>query len=223
MIPGELANIAAANGLTLSTVQLSQLTSYAELLKAKNQVVNLISRKDDENILDRHILHSLTLVMPSVSGYAFPMNAKIFDIGTGGGLPGIPLKIARPDLKLTLCDSISKKVDATRDFIHQLGLVDVECIAARAEELVRNSRYHKQYDAVVSRAVAPLDDLVRWTKEMMKPGATLLSLKGGVLDEEITRTKRMKDVAQVDEQLLRLDQYDRFARDEKKLIRVLMR
>src|SRR5438046_1794399 len=107
----KMHSICAANGLALSETELSLLARYAELLHEWNAKINLISRKDEENILSRHILHSLVLRMPAICKYDFSSKFAV-DIGTGGGLPGIPLKIVTPTLDITLIDSIQKKIAA---------------------------------------------------------------------------------------------------------------
>ena len=216
----ELGSLLSKNGLDLSAQQLDGLLQYAELLKAKNQVVNLISRKDEDNILEKHILHSLTLLIPSVSNFVIPQNATVFDIGTGGGLPGIPIKIVRPDISIALVDSIGKKIVAVQEFIDALGFENTRAITDRGEVLATKAGHKKHYDVIVSRAVAPLDELVGWTKDLIKPGATLLALKGGDLSEEINRTRKIKYVKDISESLLTLSGYDEFVRDEKKVVRV---
>lgn len=218
MTIAELSLLLSKNGLELTSIQLEHLSSYASLLQAKNQVVNLISRKDEENILEKHILHSLTLLMPNVSPFIIPINATVFDIGTGGGLPGIPIKIVREDITISLVDSIGKKIAAVEEFITELGLQNARAIAHRSEVLASNDLHKHQYDVIISRAVAPLDELVSWTKDLIKPGATLLSLKGGDLSEELQRTRKMKHVKDVSETMLSLDGYDGFLRDEKKAV-----
>src|SRR5579872_506858 len=140
MIVTELGAIADANGFRLSDEQLGKLGSYSELLRARNQTLNLISRKDEENIISKHILHSLTLVFPNVRLAGFPVGANVFDLGTGGGLPGIPVKIARPDISITLCDSISKKIQAVQEIAQKLGLQEFRTAASRAEELATKER-----------------------------------------------------------------------------------
>jgi len=219
----ELWQIAKANALSISPEQLASLGQYASLLKEKNQVVNLISRKDEENILGKHFLHSLCIAMPKIAGMTLPTGAKAFDIGAGGGLPGIPLKIVRPDISIVLCDSIAKKIKAVTEFIRDLGLKGIEGVTGRAEDLARSPEHRKQYDIVVSRAVAPLDELVFWTKDLMKPRAILLALKGGDLKAEIAQTQKKSNVSEVREIVLDLVGYSDFASDEKKLVRVLMR
>lgn len=220
MIIEELAQLCRENGLELTPSQCGQLAHYGQLLKEKNQVVNLISRKDEDNILEKHILHSLTLLMPSVSNFVIPQNATVFDIGTGGGLPGIPIKIARPDITITLVDSIGKKIAAVQGFIDALGLENARAITDRSEVLATKEWHKKQYDVIVSRAVAPLDELVGWTKDLIKPSATLLALKGGDLSQELKRTRNFRHIKEISESLLTLNGYDEFVRDEKKVVRV---
>lgn len=216
----ELGSLLSKNGLDLSAQQLDGLLQYAELLKAKNQVVNLISRKDEDNILEKHILHSLTLLIPSVSNFVIPQNATVFDIGTGGGLPGIPIKIVRPDITIALVDSIGKKILAVQEFIDELGFENTRAITDRGEVLATKAGYKKHYDVIVSRAVAPLDELVGWTKDLIKPGATLLALKGGDLSQEMKRARNFRHIKDISESLLTLSGYDEFVRDEKKVVRV---
>lgn len=216
----ELAHLCRENGLELTSSQCVLLARYGQLLKEKNQVVNLISRKDEDNILEKHILHSLTLLMPGVSNFVIPQNATVFDIGTGGGLPGIPIKIVRPDIAITLVDSIRKKIAAVQEFIDALGFENAQAITDRSEVLAAKEGHKKQYDVIVSRAVAPLDELVGWTKDLIKPSATLLALKGGDLSQELKRTRNFRHIKEISESLLTLNGYDEFVRDEKKVVRV---
>lgn len=218
----ELFRIAAENGLAISDEQRAKLDRYGALLRETNSNVNLISRKDEENIVSKHILHSLTLAMPQVVGYVFPEGARVFDIGTGGGLPGIPLKIVRDDIDIVLCDSIMKKIVAVGKMIDGLGISGITTIVQRAEVLAASPAHAHTYDVIVSRAVAPLDELFKWTKDLLKRGGTLLSLKGGDLQEEIKRTRWLKPVAEVIEMPLALNGYNDFVTEEKKVVRVTL-
>jgi 16S rRNA (guanine527-N7)-methyltransferase len=219
MIFRELAELCAANQLRLSDETQMQLEAYANYLRSWNGKINLISRKDEENIVSRHILHALTLRMPQLSGYDF-ISRRVADVGTGGGLPGIPLKIVTPSLHITLIDSIQKKIAACKDIIERLGLTGISAIAGRAEELAKVLEHARAYDAIVSRAVAPLDELVNWTRGLVKPGGTLFSLKGGDLTEEIERSRRFACVREIHELPLAIVEYDDFVKEGKKLIRV---
>lgn len=219
MTIAELASICHANGLALDGTQQNLLEQFARLLAEWNAKINLISRKDEAHILDRHILHSLVLAMPTVCDYDF-RDKHVLDIGTGGGLPGIPLKIAIPTLDITLVDSTQKKIVAVNEMIAALGLTGIRAIAARVEELAKVAEHSHAYDAIVSRAVAPLEEMAKWSRGLLKPSGVLFALKGGDLSEEISRTKRMKVVASVSENPLDLQGYSDFLREEKKLVRV---
>ncbi len=216
----ELLTICGANGLFISNEEAEMLAACAEILRQWNAKINLISRKDEDHIFDSHILHSLTLRMPEVCNYDF-MNKRVADLGTGGGLPGIPLKIVTPTAEMTLIDSIQKKIAACKDMISGLGLSGIRAVCGRAEELARKKEHAHVYDAIVSRAVAPLDELASWSKGLLKQGGILLALKGGDVKEEIIRTERLKFVSSVEEKPIELNGYDGFAKDGKKLISVL--
>ena len=215
----ELSAICADNQLIVDEFAQTKLHDYSILLASWNSRINLISRKDEENIFSRHILHSLTLRMPAICNYDFSYK-RVADVGTGGGLPGIPLKIVTPSLDMTLIDSVQKKITACNDMIMSLGLGGSRAIAGRAEELARLPEQSHQYDVIISRAVASLEDLTKWTYGLLKPAGTLFSLKGGDLTEEIKRTQRLKFVSSVRETSLLLAKYDDLAKEDKKLVRV---
>lgn len=199
----EFRRIVRANGLAVTEEQFAQLERYVGLLLDWNGKINLISRRDQENVWFAHILHS-------VSPWFFVELApglRVLDLGTGGGLPGIPLAILRPDLRLTLLDSIRKKVDAVRQMASALGLANVDVVAGRAEEISREAGHRHAYDVVVARAVARLSDLTKWSRPFLKEdrglrlapsgnvqvgvertridGSCLLTLKGGDLEGEV--------------------------------------
>lgn len=174
-------------GIVLSKDQMESLQRYHDDLLYWNQRVNMISRKDVDQVWERHILHSLMILR-----YAeFPVRARVLDIGTGGGLPGIPLKIAREDIKLTMVDSIKKKVSMVRMFAEHTGLKDITVELARVEQLAENPKYSGGFDVIVSRAVAPLADLVSWSKPLLSARGQYVILKGGDLTEEIAQARHM--------------------------------
>lgn len=168
---------------TFSEIQLSRLNRYASLLAEKNKQINLISRKDVEHIFTHHILHALSICL----FLKFKKNQNILDIGSGGGLPGIPLSIIFPDSHFTLVDSMRKKALVMEEFKNELGLNNITVFHNRVENL---GIEHK-FDSVVSRAVASLGELIYWSKKLLKKDTPFESsgfifLKGGDLNDEIS-------------------------------------
>ncbi|SHM06235.1 16S rRNA (guanine(527)-N(7))-methyltransferase RsmG [Chitinophaga sp. CF418] len=162
--------------------QLEQFNALAGLYQEWNEKINVISRKDIDALYEKHVLHSL-----SIAAIAdFPAGMQILDLGTGGGFPGIPLAIFFPEVKFHLVDSIGKKIKVVQGVSEALGLKNVTSAHTRVEDIK-----DRKFDIVVSRAVAPLKDLWRWSKPVLKkapaheqqPG--LICLKGGDLTEEI--------------------------------------
>ena len=170
----EFRRIVQANGLAVTDEQFALLDRYVGLLLDWNAKINLISRRDQENVWFAHLLHS---VSPWFFVELGP-GLRILDLGTGGGLPGIPLAILRQDLRLTLLDSIRKKTDAVRQMAGVLGLANVDVVVGRAEEAGREGAHRHMYDVVVARAVARLSDLAKWSRPLLKKGD--LSLAGAV-------------------------------------------
>ena len=149
-----------------------------ELWREWNDRINVISRKDVDNIYPHHVLHSLAI------GHYHPFEAgeSVLDVGCGGGFPGIPLAMEFPETRFTLCDSIGKKVKVAQAVSDGLGLTNVTCVNARAETLPDT------YDWVVSRAVTSLDAFYPWVRGKFRKG--ILYLKGGAVMEEISQLCR---------------------------------
>lgn len=148
------------------------LRKYAALLEDWNKKINLVSRTASKGDIFLHILHSL---------YPFSLiylreGLRVLDVGSGGGLPGIPLAIFRPNLEITLTDSITKKTRALAAMVDELALTNVRVVNSRVEDLREEGR---GFDVALARAVAPLHDLVRWTKRLMHRGAFRVDRKGG--------------------------------------------
>jgi 16S rRNA (guanine527-N7)-methyltransferase len=168
-------------------VQLQQFSALDELYNDWNSKINVISRKDLDSLYEKHVLHSLTIA----AAFEFPAGSTIVDLGTGGGFPGIPLAIFFPEVKFLLIDSIGKKIKVVDAVAEGLGLKNVTTRHCRIEDVK-----DKKFDFVVSRAVAPLKDLWRWSKPLLKkpvpnsdkqqPG--LICLKGGDLTAEIAES-----------------------------------
>ncbi len=155
-----------------------------ELYKEWNEKINVISRKDIDNIHEHHVLHSLAIAeyLRRFYGETSWDGAKILDVGTGGGFPGVPLAMEFPKAKFTLCDSIGKKITVARAVSEGLGLGNVTCVNARAESLPND------FDWVVSRAVTSLDKFYPWVKG--KFSKSILYLKGGDVAAEIAELTR---------------------------------
>ncbi len=177
----------AALGGSLSELQLSQFAAYSALLKEWNQKMNLTAITDDDGISVKHFLDS---VLP-LYHLEIPQTARLADIGTGAGFPGIPLKILRPDLQVTLVDSLNKRITFLETVVKELGLTDVLCIHGRAEELGKDNQYREKFDLVTSRAVANLRVLGEYCLPLVKRGGTFLALKAEGVDEELSDARPM--------------------------------
>jgi len=165
----------------ITTEQMERFSVLGKLYAEWNEKINVISRKDIENLYERHILHSLAIA----KFVNFKNATKVMDLGTGGGFPGVPLAIMFPECRFHLVDSIGKKlkvIDAVKD---ELQLKNIFTFHSRAEQM------EFKYDFVVSRAVAPLVELLAWSKNKYLPKDQnalhngLICLKGGTIDEEI--------------------------------------
>lgn len=162
--------------------QLDQFAALQEIYTEWNQKINVISRKDIDGLYKKHVLHSLSIAVLT----DFKPGTKIVDIGTGGGFPGIPLAIFYPEAEFLLVDSIGKKLKVVQAVVDAIGLTNVRIQHSRIENIKE-----KDFDFAVSRAVAPLFDLWKWAKPLIRKGHScemangLLCLKGGDLTEEI--------------------------------------
>ena len=172
--------------------QLEQLAALYELYRRENEKVNVVSRKDIDSLYEKHVLHSLSIAALT----EFLPGTHILDIGTGGGFPGIPLAIFFPESRFYLADSIGKKIRVVETVAGAIGLTNVTVHNTRVEQ-IRNLRF----DYTVSRAVAPLKDLWRWSKPLLRKRSSvqtappndclapgLICLKGGDLAQEISES-----------------------------------
>jgi 16S rRNA (guanine527-N7)-methyltransferase len=159
--------------------QIAQLQNYLCLLLEWNQRINLISPNDEDRIAERHILESLAVL----SAWSFSQNATVLDLGSGGGFPGVPLKIMRPDLAMTLLESRQKKTLFLNTVVRELQLPSCRVVNARAEELSKTSG--DKFSIVIARAVADLKMLWEWSRLLLVSGGVLLAMKGGELSDEL--------------------------------------
>ena len=229
------------NGLPLNEGQLDQFEQLARRLLEWNQKINLISRKDEENFWTNHLLHSLSILFK----IRIRTGTKILDLGTGGGLPGLPLKIARPDLAFTLLDSTQKKINVVNDLIQDLELTGCKAVWGRAEDVGRSKEHHRQYDVVVARAVAPMKDLVQWAAPFLRTDQvsessitdstqqagdprvclttpSLVALKGGDLEGELGQIRKLPSLGSITTLALTLRGTSQLEEGEKKVVVVEM-
>lgn len=212
----EFWSICSANGIVLSREQVAQFERYVEDLLYWNERVNLISRRDTDQIWLHHILHSVSIMFTG----QMPKSGRVLDIGTGGGLPGIPLKIINPKFDVTLLDSIAKKVQTVGMIAGHITKHGMRAERERAEELANRDKLKGPYDVIVSRATAPLVDLMKWSRPVLKPEGVVLTLKGGDLTEEIRQAQTKYKDAEITVIDLHVGGCDWFEREEKRLVRV---
>ena len=204
----------SAEGIVLDRGQMRQLERFAGEITYWNEKINMISRRDAENLWERHIAHSLAML----KYVAIPRKARLLDVGTGGGFPGIPLAIARPDCFVTLVDSIAKKSKMTAMFAQHTGLKTLTAINARAETLADDMRYVGNFDVITARAVAPAEEIIGWTRPLLKSGGIFVFLKGGDLTAELDAARFAYPDAVITETPIEMRGFPWFAQDEKKVV-----
>ena len=165
--------------MSLSKEQLGQFYKYMNILLEWNKVINLTTITKPEEIILKHFIDSLTILKH------IEKKDKIIDVGTGAGFPGIPLKIYCPSLKVTLIDSLGKRLKFLENVIKELGLENISCEHARAEDAGKNKKFREKFDLVTARAVARLSVLSEYCLPLVKTGGMFIALKGSKYAEEI--------------------------------------
>lgn len=167
-------------GVAYTPEMVEKLRLYCRRLLEKNQVMNLTAITDPANVVTYHFLDSAALLPSRALG-----GRRLIDVGTGGGFPGLVLRILDPTIRLTLLDSLGKRIDWLTELCQELDLPDVELIKGRAEELSRGKTYREKYDVAVSRALASMPMLAELCMPYVKPGGLFLAMKSNKTDEEI--------------------------------------
>ncbi len=211
MTPAEVAGLLEKNGLPLAGETIDGLLAYERLLLDWNAKVNLVSRRDTTDFFARHVVGSVAFLF----SHSLAENTALLDVGTGGGLPGIPLAIIHPDVRVSVIDSIAKKTKAVNDIVEQLGVRNVRVICGRVEECKPSAI--GTFDYVVARGVSSAAEVVRWCAPLLRtdgrgraeasrddqgprkripPGSYIL-LKGGDLASELASLSEVSGEASV--------------------------
>ena len=187
-------------GINLSEIQLKQFYNYMNLLIEWNKKINLTAITEPDEIILKHFVDSLT-----ISKY-IPDGTKVVDVGTGAGFPGIPLKIARPDVDITLLDSLQKRINFLDEVINELNLEKITTVHSRVEDFGKNKEYREKFDIATSRAVANLSTLSEYLLPLVKVGGKVISMKGSLIQEELENSKNAIKI--LGGQIEKVDEFD---------------
>lgn len=183
----EFIQALAQHGIQLTPEQLNQFNQYFHLLVEWNQKINLTAITEEKDVYLKHFYDSL---MPLWLAPLDSYDVTLCDVGAGAGFPSIPLKIIRPELKVTIVDSLNKRISFLNLLVEELNLTDVNCVHARAEDFGQNKLYRGQFDVVTARAVASLNVLSEFCLPLVKKGGLFIVMKGAKVDEEVQMAAR---------------------------------
>lgn len=184
MFPDKLRTGVEALGLTLTDEQIEKFTAFYEDLVETNKVMNLTAITDEDGVAIKHMSDSLSCYDRAV----FAGGARVLDLGTGAGFPGLPLLIYQDTLQVTFFDSLQKRLRFVQGVVEKLGL-SAQYLHGRAEDMAHDKRYREAYDVVTTRAVARLNVLAEWALPYVRLGGTFVALKGAQYEEEIEEAR----------------------------------
>lgn len=172
-------------GITLNDIQIDRFIKYYELLIEWNEVMNLTAITEYDEVMKKHFVDSLSLI----KAFDVTKEVSVIDVGTGAGFPGLALKIAYPNLKVTLLDSLNKRIKFLDEVILQLGLDNIKTVHGRAEDFAKHGLLREEFDLCVSRAVANLSTLSEYCLPYVKVGGKFISYKSEKMEEELMKAK----------------------------------
>lgn len=186
--------------INLSEIQLKQFYNYMNLLIEWNKKINLTAITEPDEIILKHFVDSLTISKYISDG------TKVVDVGTGAGFPGIPLKIVRQDVDITLLDSLQKRINFLDEVINELNLEKITTVHSRVEDFGKNKKYREEFDIATSRAVANLATLSEYLLPLVKVGGKVISMKGSLIQEELENSKNAIKI--LGGQIEKVDEFD---------------
>ena len=211
-----LKRLFSDSGLSLSAAQLEAFSTYAGLLVEWNEKINLTAITDPEGIEVKHFLDSCLPLSILRLDAAIPQGGSLIDVGTGAGFPGIPMKLIRPDIKLTLLDSLAKRLGFLSEVCSSLG-IEAELIHGRAEDLGR-LELREKYDVAAARAVARLSVLCEYCLPLVKPGGSFLALKGSPAEADTEAEAAARGIGLLGGKISRVERYSLPGGDSRTLI-----
>jgi 16S rRNA (guanine527-N7)-methyltransferase len=185
MANGSLVEAAGRLGINVNAAQLARFDQLGAALREGNRRANLTSIVEPADVETKHFLDSLTAAVPLLDRLNSGEAIRLVDVGSGGGFPGLPLRLAFPQLRLTLVESVNKKAEFLRETVAQLGLADVEVVAQRAETAGRDPLQRDAYDWATARALGTLPVVIELCAPFLAPGGLLVAQRSGKLDAEL--------------------------------------